>query len=359
MKKLGFILATFVALFLIACSNENDPTNGAPGKPAKLTINLQGTMQSKGIETKATTDTLVSNYTVYVFRQNGDLDVTPFYVSSASPTIDHPITTSAYEVYVLANVGDIPTSPAGVVNNKTQLLAAKGKLMNAAVTATTQTANNLWMEGNNTITWNSSINGVPATSVKYAAVTVTMRFSAAKIIVSIDTTSFTNGVDTQHVAFDNFVLLYAGQDCPFYATDANKAIQTNFYSGETGYSGFTGTGFTTLASSILSVPMSSGPATFYTFPNDGVTKPTILAARGIQNGKTYYYPVQFNIDDAGYTIEQAKVYTVTLKLKGNANNGGGGGGSVDPEKPLYPAILDVTVIPATWESNITINKDFN
>lgn len=100
---------------------------------------------------------------------------------------------------------------------------------------------------------------------------------------------------------------------------------------------------------------------FYTFGNNGATQPTILAIqskRTINNAdETIYYPIQFSTDDAGYTIEPGKRYTVTLTLKGDVN-AGEGGGTTDPEQPLINSPISITVTAASW-TPVTVDKAFN
>lgn len=74
-----------------------------------------------------------------------------------------------------------------------------------------------------------------------------------------------------------------------------------------------------------------------------------------------YFPVTFIANDAS-TIEPGKAYNVSLTIHGNfkptdQGGGGGGGGTPDPDTPIVPGSVDVTVTPADW-GDVSVNKPF-
>lgn len=100
---------------------------------------------------------------------------------------------------------------------------------------------------------------------------------------------------------------------------------------------------------------------FYTFGNDGTTKPTILAIKSTKTvnsaASTIYYPVHFTTADAKETIEPGKSYTVTVTLNGDVE-AGAGGGTTDPEAPVISSSIEVTVTAAQWVTQ-PVSKEFN
>lgn len=163
-------------------------------------------------------------------------------------------------------------------------------------------------------------------------------------------------------------MLYAGKSGKFFGTTADKAAQTAFYSGDVSYPDFQA-GVATESAVLKDAVGATFTANangdvfnhFYTFGNDGTSKPTILAIQSKRTvggaDETIYYPIQFTVADAGNTIEPGNAYTVTLTLNGDVS-AGGGGGTTNPEQPLVKSQITVTVTAATWLAK-TVSKDFN
>ena len=363
MKKINLLAVALAAFTMFSCSNEEIAALGshAPGEKATLTIKVEGegnnVAQSRAIGT-TTTDVTINNYIVFLFREGGSLDCPPFYSSSSAAATITNGSTAAKTAYVVANVGTLANSPFANVTTEAELKTVAGDLMANNNTAS-QTRTNLWMSG----TSNVSFSGTTGT------VTVPLSFVAAKIelIVKDNRTNLTgNGSIT--ITDEKVVLLYAGKSGKFFGTTAEKVAQTAFYSGDASYPGFNSNNVTesTALADAVSTPFTVNASNavfnhFYTFGNNGATQPTILAIqskRTINNAdETIYYPIQFSTDDAGYTIEPGKRYTVTLTLKGDVN-AGEGGGTTDPEQPLVNSTIRITVTAASWIP-VTVNKAFN
>ena len=364
MKKINLLAVALAAFTMFSCSNEEitDLGSNAPGEKATLTIRVEGAgnnvAQSRA--TGATTsDVTINNYIVFLFREGGALDCPPFYSSTGGAVTINNGSTAAKTAYVVANVGRLANSPFAGVTTEAELKAVAGDLMTNNNTST-QTRDNLWMSGTSNVSFNGT-NG---------SVTVPLDFVAAKIelIVKDNRTNLTGGSGDITIADEKVVLLYAGKSGKFFGTTDEKVAQTAFYSGDVSYPGFNA-GNTTASTALADVvnpafTTNTGGATynhFYTFGNNGATQPTILAIqskRTINNAdETIYYPIQFSTDDAGYTIEPGKRYTVTLTLKGDVN-AGEGGGTTDPEQPLINSPISITVTAASW-TPVTVDKAFN
>ena len=365
MKKINLLAVALAAFTMFSCSNEEiaDLGSNAPGEKATLTIKVEGAgnnvAQSRAAGSAGTTtDVVINDYIVFIFRDGGALDCPAYYSSSnATATITNG-TTAAKTAYVIANTGALANGPFANVTTEADLKAATGDLISG--NAATQTKNNLWMSGTDDITF-SGTDG---------SVTVQLGFVAAKIelIVKDNRTNLTGGSGDITIADEKVVLLYAGKSGKFFGTTDEKVAQTAFYSGDVSYPGFNA-GNTTASTALADVvnpafTTNTGGATynhFYTFGNNGATQPTILAIqskRTVGNDtKTIYYPIQFSADDAGYTIEPGNRYIVTLTLRGDVNAGEGSGTS-DPEQSLITSSIGITVTAASW-TPVTVDKTFN
>lgn len=365
MKKINLLAVALAAFTMFSCSNEEitDLGSNAPGEKATLTIRVEGAgnnvAQSRA--TGATTsDVTINNYIVFLFREGGALDCPPYFSSTnAAATITNG-STAAKTAYVVANTGRLANGPFANVTTEADLKAVTGDLM-ANNNMATQTKDNLWMSGTNDVSF-SGTNG---------SVTVELGFVAAKIelIVKDNRANLTgSGSGDISITDEKVVLLYAGKSGHFFGTAAEKVAQTAFYSGDASYPGFNSNNVTesTALADAVSTPFTVNASNavfnhFYTFGNNGATQPTILAIqskRTINNAdETIYYPIQFSTDDAGYTIEPGKRYTVTLTLKGDVN-AGEGGGTTDPEQPLINSPISITVTAASW-TPVTVDKAFN
>ena len=344
MKKINLLAVALAAFTMFSCSNEEiaDLGSNAPGEKATLTIKVEGVgnnvAQSRAAGSAGTTtDVVINDYIVFIFRDGGALDCPAYYSSTNA-------------------AATITNGPFANVTTEADLKAVTGDLISG--NAATQTKNNLWMSGTDDITF-SGTDG---------SVTVQLGFVAAKIelIVKDNRTNLTGG--TIEITDENVVLLYAGKSGKFFGTTADKAAQTAFYSGDISYPDFQ-TGVATESAVLKDAVGAAFTANangdvfnhFYTFGNDGTSKPTILAIQSKRTvggaDETIYYPIQFTVADAGNTIEPGNAYTVTLTLNGDVS-AGGGGGTTNPEQPLVKSQITVTVTAATWLAK-TVSKDFN
>lgn len=180
-------------------------------------------------------------------------------------------------MYIIANVGPLADSPFANVKTEAELLAVTGDLMENS-NVTTQTEDNLWMSGVNDVSFSTSPDGYI-----YGGTTVSLNFVAAKIeLVVQDERENRTGGDIE-ITDKSVALLFAGKSGKFFGTDTEKAVQTEFYSGDVSYSSFSAgsaTESTVLKDAVLTpFTLNQGRTVFnhfYTFANNGTSKPTIL-----------------------------------------------------------------------------------
>ena len=363
MKRIQFFAVALAALTMVSCSKDDVASDlGGAGGAATLVINLDG----EGSPSKAAgaaadnADMAINDFFVYVFRDNGSLDAPIFKQATTASSAVITATTSASEVYVVANTAGLDVNTAlAAVKNKAELEAVSMTLMDATNNVSNIVATKVLMTGKSegAITFTGEAN-------KTATVNVTLTFPLAKITLIVkDERTNKNGTDIS-IVDNNVVLLFAGQDHTLFGT--TSAVQSNFYTGDNGYIDPFATNVT--VSTVLATAAGTFAANdagavshhFYTFANDGATQPTILA---IESTKTtaagpedVYYPVIFNAEDAKKTIEPGKNYTVTLTLTGDVN-GGEDGGTIDPEEPIVSANITVNITATPWDV-VPIDKEF-
>lgn len=365
MKKIKFLAVALAAFTMFSCTNDEVENlgNNVPGEQAVLTIKLKGDGDNQAQSRAAgpatdTEDAVINNYLVFLFRDGGALDCAPHYsASGATATISNG-TTAAKKAYVIANTGALANGPFATVKTEADLLAVAGSLMDNTNNVSTQTKTNLWMSGENNVTFNGT-NGTAAVSLSYVAAKI-------QLIVKDNRTNMSTG--TIQIEDKEVVLLFAGKSGKFFGTSVEKSAQTHFYTGDNTYNTPFDTNVTTSTalSDQVTTPFTDNIANtvfnhFYTFGNDGTTQPTILAIKSTKTvnsaASTIYYPVHFTTADAGHTIEPGKSYTVTVTLNGDVE-AGAGGGTTDPEAPVISSSIEVTVTAAQWVTQ-PVDKEFN
>ena len=361
MKKIKFFAVALAVLTMLSCSKETNQMNEVPsGAEANVTISLQGTETRANINTTPyTDDQKINNYIAFFFTEGGAL-VSKHYVADPTAADANKLETtiSAKKVSVVANTGALAGGLFETVATEAQLKAVSGSLSTQTTspfTASTQTGTNVWSAGSGAVTFTGD----------EGTATVAMSFLAAKIEVIVKDERTNNG-DPSKIQITNtdIVLLNAGGQAKFFATESDKMIQTSWFNGDTSYADPTNT----VEAAFLSETYTETGVYFYAFGNSSEGQPTILAIKANRVEKdgaatVVYYPIAFSSADAGATITEyadfvpGQHYTVTLTLKGDVA-GGGGGGTVNPEEPLVTADVTVTIIPAAWIPK-AVGKEFN
>lgn len=368
MKKKTFFLMMMAAVILSACSTDENSDSKQTGH-SNLVLKIKGEKPAPvNGETKASSansESTINDFTIFVFKANGDNDITPKEYKSAASTVNLQITTDASEVYVIANTAsntDVQNA-LKAVTKKSDLQAIVGRGFNSD-DSPTQSNSSLWMSGNSNISPSQNAN---------VSVTVILKFIAAKVRISEVTVDpsvnialsevlvLNAGGATKLIPADNATSLIpsfsASASTPFYMSgvtmDGSWSNKPNTYGVNTAYK-YTLTGDNTITT-------GKNQHDFYVFENDGANshfeeKPTIitLKATNNSNSETVYYSVLFkmNTSNDGYDdeiIERGKDYNITMTIKKL--------GTEDPTIPAPQTTVEVTLTPASWET-VTMDKTY-
>lgn len=402
MKVKNLFLSMCAIAALASCSQNEDvpaPTgNDAP--EAKVTINFAG----NEADTRAigTDDAKVNNLTAFFFNSSGALIKTPMPVenSKLNTTITLATTTDASQVVLVANTV-AGTNFAGVTNitKLKEFIVSSLGTPQSGNSPVNQTATNLTMSGWGAINMNTT-NNTGTANVK-------LHFMAAKIKTLkvswtgtnqgkySDTEAALDGTDAWFTIKQAYLMM-AQTNSTLVPDGASATAWTGKFTPSTfAYAGGLAWGtppWTTAPASTnpvkatdylaTTIPNSSSNAVanilngkpWYVFENNssnptGVILEVVCMIKNDQSQlekKTKYFTVYFGEKKTGEAgnqanIEGGKTYDINLTLNGSfdPSTGTGGGGTEDPTKPSVDANVTVTVTPAEWTANVTIDKNFN
>lgn len=390
MKVKSIFLSMLAIAALVSCSKEEENISPPVPQGEKMVVEL--TIGGAALSTKAAgeatndNDKTITDLTVFGVNTTTDAIITKKYFSA--PTSDgsngnkkvvFETTDQTTEIHVIANLGQDLTGSGKALNVNT-LKALKNAKTSLIVTssgaAPAQTEGNVVMSGSTTTV-------TPGQGGANATASVPLNFIASKIILkSLSRTASSEGVYGTDFKFEN-ALLTNVQTSAYYIIDNNSyigAISTDIRpaiaeSWATGRSGQSDTEVADYNQSLSSITQfnpgdaaTQNIAYWYVFENSNATKHTTLLIEYLwketQSGamdKKMYFPVTFMTGDAN-KIEPGKAYNVSMTFKGNFKpkddgGGGGGGGTTDPDTPIVPGSVDVTVTPATW-TTATTDKEF-
>ena len=363
MKKM-FFAALAATMMFASCSKDNNEAIAPQGEGAKVIVNIN-TPESKAAGTAATGDNTITSYSIFIFDATGAL------VGSANGSASSQevtTTTKAKDVYVLANA---PVGVLGSISNKAALLAYTTNLDQSLVPANSQYSAR-WATGSAAIA-SFTQNGSGAFE---AAVSVAMKFIAARITVTID-----NAMTNYNATATDGSYVMKGVSV-LNATSASLLYGSSLIPGTSGYySGILMTGFayapTTVVKTFLrdvipaGVPNTSGYH-FYVFENAATAVgqfPTIVTIEGEYDGQPVYHAIhlaayeQFATGSMTASVLRGNSYNLTFKLTGNAKKDDGGsypgdtGGSDDPTEPLVSAKCTVSLSINDW-TPVNLVKNF-
>lgn len=401
MKVKDLFLSMCAIAALASCSqNEDAPApTGSDAPEAKVTINFAG----NGAATRAigTDDAKVNNLTAFFFNSSGALIKTPLPVANdkLNTTITLATTTDASQVVLVANTatGTNFTGVTNITKLKEFIVSSLGTPASGN-SPVNQTATNLTMSGWGAITMNTTDNTGTAA--------VTLHFVAAKIKtlkVSWGTANQGHYAENESaVTGDKWFtikqayLMMAQTNSTLIPSTATATAWTgDFTPSAFAYAGGLAWGAApwltapagtnpVKATDYLdtTIPASAGNAVtnilsdkpWYVFENNSSNPTGVILEvvcnvnndQGVAQKKTKYFTVYFGEKKTGAAgnqanIEGGKTYDIGLTLNGSFDPAGGtgGGGTDDPTKPSVDANVTVTVTPATWTANVTIDKNFN
>lgn len=363
MKNLINLSLSLIATALVfaSCSKSDDlgAENQDKGAEAMMTIKFDNPA-SRAVGTP-TNESTITEGTVMVFRTgSGILDGMQTFTSVTNP-VQVKITAGTRDVYVVANTG---VSFASVQN----VSDLKNFTTKYALSAISATGTSLPMSGSAL-----SQNATAATTANHATATVTLQYMCSKVNIAWNTANL-NPDMTSFVVTDAYIMnVPSVTDCFAFGTDNLTQYSTAFSTGISTPASFSSGAYypvsplTNTYTAALELGTSNVSTTnngnnfFYVFENNFTLSPTIVVIQGTvtNNGvaTTYYYPIVINgtqntsSGDGTATVKRGQRYLVTATIKGFGNT--------NPYEPITNAVMDVTIVPASWSPVININETFN
>ncbi len=326
--KKCFFGAVVIGLLTMSCNQNEDITEKNEGT-ASLKITLKSSsseLKSTGLPTQAQ-ESKINTFTVYVYNSvssflENSQTFTPATSAEYTQTISG-LSTGPKKVVVIAN------APAGynvVAGSSYSVLAT-----NMFDLSTQNTPTSLTMSGESPITLTTAANSL---SVNISRV-------VAKIQLGTVTIAPEAGYTGTFVLTKVHIMKAKGTSTMGVPTIATGS---NFYGGVAGTVSLTQKAFLSETYSGTINP-ATNPIYFYVFPNDNTSSnATLLTLEGTYDGTTTYFP--FVINDSytgtGSYITRNSYYTINVTIKRTGN------GSSNPEIPVEPAALDITIVPINW-----------
>lgn len=396
MKVKSIFLSMLAIAVLASCSKEepNPSPPGPQGEPMVVKLTIGGkplTTKAAGAADNAT-DQTIDNLTLFGVNGTSGNVITKKYFGSSNLTAGagqakvatFETTDQTTEIYAIANIGsDLTTGATDVLNVPTlkALKNAKASLLSTGSPA--QTQGNVLMSGSTTSITDGGGGNRTAS--------ITLNFIASKIILkSLTRDAASTGAYGTDFQFQAAQLNHVNT-AAYYMADADSyigAIATNSVrpaislSWATGMaSGGSGTVVADFSQSLLASVTTGNFAPgsaavedlgyWYVFENGEAATPTTLLIHYLwkeTNAGTMttnmYFPVTFHANHDG-GLQPGQAYNVALTFKGNflptdnpgGGGGTGGGGTTDPDTPIKPGDVTVTVTPTAWGST-AVNKPF-
>lgn len=369
MKKVLLAALAVIAL-ASSCSKENENATPEQGQKATLNVTVDAPVLSRAVAASVPAD-VVGNFSVFITDNTGEIQWSAYSATGAALTGPDAVTvtTTAQNVYIVANAGDLTSSISTMAALNAYLADLNG-------TGSQASAANRWATGQS-----ASLNFVQSGNDFVATTTVTLQFIAARITVTVDN-QMTNYGAPGSLTLDNIAVLNARGESLLFGT---SLIPTTYSAGKKFYTGYDeptpgdfapywpAAGDYTVASSILfdalNINTSTGVVSdvyyYYVFENDALTAadmPTIVTLIGDDNGNPVSWPVHlapYEQWEAGSgtvsSIERGKSYNINIKLTGDAANGGGG--VWPPVNPVINSKVEITVSLTDWVP-VTLEKEF-
>ena len=402
MKTVFLSMLTIAAL--ASCSRQDfiDPNDGNnPGGPGEgkgmmVEVTINGTSLSKaaGVATNAN-DKTITDLNVLGVASDGAV-VSKAYFNGANVAAEgdagakkvvFPTTDKTTTIYVIANAGEDLTTGSKALNVNTikQVMNATGSLIVAGTPSNTpkQTEGNVLMSGSASVTPADPDAGENAKSA------VTLEYIAAKIILkSLKRSAGAEGTYKTHFEFQNAILTnvqtaayyfknnnsFIGDIQPGTPNSQRDAMIPVWATGKTGGTGAVVPDFNYAIPEVQNFDNThpiEDIAYWYVFENSNgdPAKLTTLSIKykwlrnsaDLDSWEELYFPISFVTGD-GVAIEPGKAYEVSMTFKADLRpedmGGGPGGGTDDPDKPVIPGDVDVTVTPTDWTATTIPDKEF-
>lgn len=331
-------------MLLSSCVKDENVDSKNDSSPASLKITIAGEptkTRGKG-EPTLEQENNVFNYTVYVVNaSNNKVQAVRTFTNSGLTNTVTGLTTGAKIVFVVAN--STGTSiPVLAVGDDISGINTPALLLDEQE-ANDVTTTGLVMSGQANITLIAGDNVMPFP--------LEVRRVVGKVRLGSVTFDPEVGQDGTFV-LQNVLIMRARSEASFGAT--------TIYTGTGFYGGVTGT--VSVQRDFLAEAISLTDYSdrfFYVFPNDNTDdNSTLLTLQGTFDGNTVYFPIRINdlsgiggsTSDGSY-IKRNMIYTLNVTIKRPGN------GSPDPETPVDPATLQITVGVVDWEGDLIQNVE--
>lgn len=349
MKVKYYLLSALLAGSMFASCSDNDEVEKRGGDETGETASLSIQVVGKDTGTRAadagsTAENAIKDFAVYVFDQNSVLEKS--LETTANPALVQKIedlTTGPKTVVVITNfgVGNYPTITAYSdlasitpihLDDQNDDITTNGFVMSGEASKTLVKGSTS-PENSVSVPVDRVVAKIKLGTVKVAAETGhtgTFVLQNVHIMKGMPYAPVNPGSITgvQGVAPG----LYGGLANATYATTEQKGYLAS-----------------TLPATIEDIEDTPSSIVFYVFPNTTAADATLLTFEGTYDGTTVYYPFRINDlvktvgDGSGEYIKRNTVHTINVTFKKPGN------GSSDPELPLDPTDLEVTVSAAAWK----------
>lgn len=370
-----FLVGIGALLAMSSCSKDEENLVVKSGEPATLSLTLKGSsVDTRVVGTLASeADNTIGNVVVGVFRDDGDAlngyadaigDVLVSEETASNPRAFY--IPSGSEIKVTAGKRDIIVVANASTADFEQLRTAttKSDFMNKVLVLAdkNQDKNKLLMTG---VKEDAVVTKAGPNSISLEVTRLVARVQ----LVSLKS-SFTNSYSSAVLTVDRIFLHNALFNCPVDASVPNpKSFYTGWDAAPTAYDETYNENLKDVTTYLMTGnPTDSYLANnhyFYTFPNGilDLTKATKLEISGMfdPDGTTgpivpyrVYYPIVVNGDAVsgnahkGIGIERNYVYSISATIFRP--------GVTDPDKPLDPASISLTITVTPW-INITQSND--
>ena len=369
MKKKFIFLATISCFLFASCQHNEDSTDPSlPGEPATLKVVLASDAVLRATIPAVSDESKIGQGIIFVFRGTGLNPVldgkSTFDFSSGTPTaVTVNITAgTSRHIYVIANYSS-PSDFSGVSR-----LSDLYNLVNKYKLTAMRSGTNLGMSG-----YVKDIDASNATTASPVTATVPLKFIGSRVHIDWDLSQLPSNMSGFSVT-GAYLLNVKSQSDYFSAPNTYlTGYVTSYLYGKSDITGFSGSYLpaspatnsydAALAIGNLVTDKGFDKNYFYVLENNSMA-PTIVVLEGKLGSDTYYYPIVINGDqngsgtggstnagDKSSVVARGNIYNVKAIIKGFGNS--------DPYAPLSKGAINVTIIPASWNTAIQVDQEFN
>lgn len=404
MKVKSLFLSMCAIATMASCSQNDDVApSGSDAPKAQVILKLEGdgvtNTRATGDAEAATEDgAAIKNVTVFFFNQTGFIVGKPKFIEAADISKSITTTTDAYNVVVIANLGDkTGDSTFNGIASLSQLQKLDFSSVDGGATGATvnQSKDNLYSSGMGKITFTDNT-GVASVQLHFVAAKIkTVKISWKPDQNYAATEAALTGDVTKWFTIKQVYMMTAQTNSPLIPSNTTEGSWGGFVPQTYAFAGGVAWGTTPWIWSDASAPKQTddylavtsdltasgdqidnalASKSWYLFENSSASNhPTGVVIEVVWRSKTSsaettdlltkYFTIYFGeTGTSGSTqplLKAGNTYDMSLSLKGDFTPGGNaGGGGDDPTKPSVDATVKVTVTKAAWTTTAEITKDF-